>query len=190
MKKAKKEKKDKEEKEEKEDAAAATAATATPTEEPSTSSPPPADDPSAAASPKPKPDEIDTSATPADDATAVLSPTAEAAAASLAEQSKLRSSSFRRGSVTSPLSPGASPPDGETAADIYRKQAARIEELERENKKLGKEAADAEKRWKKAEEELEDLREAEDGKKDDATSGENEKLVSSFVWLVGTSDLS
>ncbi len=37
---------------------------------------------------------------------------------------------------------------------------ARIEELEKENKKLAREAVDAEKRWQKAEEELADLREA------------------------------
>lgn len=37
----------------------------------------------------------------------------------------------------------------------------RIDELERENKRLAKEASDGEKRWKKAEEELEDLRDAE-----------------------------
>lgn len=53
--------------------------------------------------------------------------------------------------------------DGESAPDIYRKQVARIEELERENKRLLKENSDGEKRWKKAEDELEDLREAETG---------------------------
>ena len=82
---------------------------------------------------------------------------------SLSQQSKLRSTSFRKTSISSPLSPsfqGPLSPDGETAPDIYRKHVARIEELEKENKRLAKEAADAEKRWQKAEEELADLREA------------------------------
>ncbi|PBP20561.1 hypothetical protein BUE80_DR008687 [Diplocarpon rosae] len=82
--------------------------------------------------------------------------------ASLSIQSKMRSSSFRQSSG-GPLSPGHGfSPDGDTAPDIYRKQAARIEELEKENKRLAKEASDGERRLKKAEEELEDLREAED----------------------------
>jgi len=94
---------------------------------------------------------------------------------SLSEQSKARSTSFRKASVstggpTGPLSPigvggfqpGGGPlsPDGETAPDIYRKHVARIEELERENRRLAKDAGDADKRWQKAEEELADLREA------------------------------
>ncbi|PHH54487.1 hypothetical protein CFIMG_003025RA [Ceratocystis fimbriata CBS 114723] len=93
--------------------------------------------------------------------------------ASLAEQSKMRSSSFRKNSTTSmsppPQSAGlAGVAEAEArAADIYRKQTARIEELEKENKRLGKDAADAEKRWKKAEEELEDLREQDGGNNDD-----------------------
>ncbi|KKA29393.1 hypothetical protein TD95_003860 [Thielaviopsis punctulata] len=178
LKKAKKEKKEKEDSEKKEpektDAADTLekgteepndAGPSTPTEDPALSSsspPPPTDD----AEP-PKPEALDTAAAASASAAAgdaaILSPTTDAPASSLAEQSKLRSTSFRRGSVTSPLSPGA---DGETAADIYRKQAARIEELERENKKLAKEAGEAEKRWKKAEEEVQDLREAEDKKGD------------------------
>ncbi|CRK47687.1 hypothetical protein BN1723_007706 [Verticillium longisporum] len=85
---------------------------------------------------------------------------------SLAQQSKLRSASFRKGSistgVTGPLSPGPFSPDGESATDIYRKHVTRIEELEKENKRLAKDAAESEKRWKKAEEDLADLRE-EDG---------------------------
>ena len=105
---------------------------------------------------------------------------------SISVQSKMRSSSFRQTSAAGgPLSPdyGFSP-EGSTAPDIYRKQASRIEELEKENKRLAKEATDGEKRWKKAEEELEDLREAEDGPKTDTTttpdpSGELEKLVRS-----------
>lgn len=78
-------------------------------------------------------------------------------APSLSVQSKLRSSSFKQGGPLSPTS--AFTPDGDTAPEIYRKQAARIEELEKENKRLVKEATDGEKRWKKAEEELEVIRE-------------------------------
>ena len=78
---------------------------------------------------------------------------------SLAEKSKMRSASFRHSSATTaqpPTSPSASPrsPDGDTAPDIYRKHVARIEELEKENKRLSKEAAEAKRRWEKAEEEL------------------------------------
>jgi len=103
---------------------------------------------------------------------------------SISVQSKMRSSSFRHASASGgPLSPDTSySPEGGSAPDIYRKQASRIEELERENKQLAKEAADGEKRWKKAEEELEDLREVEAGPKTDTitlpdSSGEVEKLV-------------
>lgn len=65
-------------------------------------------------------------------------------------------------------------PEGDTAPDIYRKNVARIEELEKENRRLAKESSDSEKRWQKAEGELADLREA-DG---DTVSGGDEKLVS------------
>jgi hypothetical protein len=101
------------------------------------------------------------------------------AAPSLAEQSKLRSSSFRKSiSISaSPLSPGPFSPDGETAPDIYRKHVARIEELEKENKRLSKEAADSDKRWQKVEEELADLREADGDGKRGASDGQVEKLV-------------
>jgi vacuolar-type H+-ATPase subunit I/STV1 len=106
---------------------------------------------------------------------------------SLSVQSKIRSSSFRQSSVSGgPLSPSYGfSPEGDTAPDIHRKQAIKIEELERENKRLAKEASDGEKRWKKAEEELEDLRDAEDDTTSKAksgstteSSGELEKLVS------------
>jgi len=102
---------------------------------------------------------------------------------SLSLQSKMRSSSFRASSG-GPLSPNYPPfsPDGDTAPDIYRKQALKIEELERDNKRLAKEASDGERRWKKAEEELEELREAEDDstsrkEMSPGLSGELEKLV-------------
>ncbi|KAL4800238.1 hypothetical protein BDV19DRAFT_353719 [Aspergillus venezuelensis] len=96
---------------------------------------------------------------------------------SLSIQSKMRSSSFRKSSVSqgsgpggvlSP-SPGATmkspslPPlsaDGEAVQEVYRKQSTRIEELERENKKLEKEVEDVSVRFKKTEEALEELREA------------------------------
>ena len=87
---------------------------------------------------------------------------------SLSLQSKLRSSSFRRGSVSqTPLSPNGtkSPelpvltPDSESVNSIYRKQTARLDELEKENRRLAKESQEAEKRWRHAEEELEELRE-------------------------------
>ncbi|KAH8687234.1 hypothetical protein BGZ60DRAFT_521896 [Tricladium varicosporioides] len=110
---------------------------------------------------------------------------------SLSLQSKMRSSSFRQGSTGGPLSPGYTfSPDGETGPDIYRKQAIRIDELEKENKRLVKEASDGEKRWKKAEEELEDLREAEDDSQpkrspitDAGSSGELEKLRTEIAGL-------
>ncbi len=44
--------------------------------------------------------------------------------------------------------------------DIYRKQALRLEELDRDNRRLEKEARESEARWRKSEEELEELREA------------------------------
>ena len=106
---------------------------------------------------------------------------------SLTLQSKMRSSSFRQASISGgPLSPNPFSPEGDTAPDIYRKQALRIEDLEKENKRLAKEAADGEKRWKKAEEELEDFREAEG----DAIANGNERSVGSagelqeLVWLM------
>lgn len=90
---------------------------------------------------------------------------------SLSIQSKMRSSSFRRQSLSQgPLSPSTngakSPdlptltPDGDSVNSIYRKQAARLDELERENRRLAKEAQENEKRWRKTEDELEELREA------------------------------
>lgn len=74
------------------------------------------------------------------------------------------------------MSPGPLSPEIETAPDIYRKHVARIDELERENRRLAKESGDAEKRWKKAEDELADLREAETESKKTAGS-ETDKLV-------------
>lgn len=45
------------------------------------------------------------------------------------------------------------------SGDIYREQAHRIEELEKENKALAGEVEEAKKRYQKGEEELEELRE-------------------------------
>jgi hypothetical protein len=109
---------------------------------------------------------------------------------SISQQSKMRSSSFR--SASGPLSPSQEfPPEENTAPDIYRKQAVRIEELEKENKRLAKEASDGERRYKKAEEELEELREAEgdavskakDASSTAGSSGQVDKLVR-FTFII------
>ncbi|KAL8906102.1 MAG: hypothetical protein Q9207_002234 [Kuettlingeria erythrocarpa] len=85
---------------------------------------------------------------------------------SMSVQSRMRSTSFRRSQgaqvPTSPSlngnkSPILNPEDDVT--EIYRKQAARLDELEKETKRLTKAYLDAETRYKRAEEELEDLRE-------------------------------
>ncbi|MCJ1418479.1 hypothetical protein MMC32_004827 [Xylographa parallela] len=89
---------------------------------------------------------------------------------SLSLQSKMRSSSFRQTSTPqTPLSPTtngskqlglpALSPDGDAVTEIYRKQAFRLDELEKENKKLLKDVETVESRWRKTEEELEELRE-------------------------------
>lgn len=90
---------------------------------------------------------------------------------SVSVQSKLRSESFRKESPKSPI-------DG---ADLVQ----RVEELEKENRRLEGEKEDAEKRWHKLEDELQDVREA-DGdsaglkekvKLAEAHASELEKLV-------------
>lgn len=115
---------------------------------------------------------------------------------SLSLQSQLRSTSFRRTSVSQaqtspPLNGGKSPtlpilsPDGDTVNEIYRKQTTRIDELERENRRLAKDAKEGEVRLKKTEEELEELRESSGkvaelklkARGADAKSQEVEKLV-------------
>lgn len=142
-------------------------------------------EPSASKEKEPEPDEPTTPAEAADEEEKAEEQEASEAVAeqptyptasqpSLAQQSKLRSASFKQGSApTGPLSPG---PEGETATDIYRKHVARIEELEKENKRLAKESTDSERRWKKAEEELADLRETEGETK--GADSQLEKLVS------------
>ncbi|KAJ0427041.1 hypothetical protein BJY00DRAFT_271560 [Aspergillus carlsbadensis] len=97
---------------------------------------------------------------------------------SLSIQSKMRSSSFRQQSVSQAQGGGATSPspsvtlkspslslpplsaDGDSVHEVYRKQAGRIEELERDNKKLEKEVEEVTGRFKKTEDQLEDLREA------------------------------
>ncbi|KAL9002626.1 MAG: hypothetical protein Q9188_004461 [Gyalolechia gomerana] len=86
---------------------------------------------------------------------------------SLSLQSRMRSTSFRRTSgaqlPTSPTLNGSKSPilnPEEDVTEIYRKQAARLDDLEKENKRLTKENHDAEARYKRAEEEVEELREA------------------------------
>ncbi|KHN96521.1 M protein repeat protein [Metarhizium album ARSEF 1941] len=102
---------------------------------------------------------------------------------SMAQQSKMRSTSFRAGTSGS-TSPGPISPDGDTAPDIYRKQVARIEELEKENKKLFKDFSDSEKRWKKAEDELAELREADgDSSAKGGANHETEQLKSEIASL-------
>ena len=79
---------------------------------------------------------------------------------SVAVESRLRSASFYRGGDgVTPTSPTPITPGGGVSSDIYREQAQRIEELERENKRLASEVEVAEGRWKKGEEELDILRE-------------------------------
>ncbi|KAJ6131621.1 hypothetical protein N7523_001327 [Penicillium sp. IBT 18751x] len=93
---------------------------------------------------------------------------------SLSIQSKMRSSSFRKTSVSqgspspSPASTLKSPPqslppltaDGESVHEVFQKQSSRIVELEKDNKRIEKELADATSRWRKTEDQLEDLRES------------------------------
>lgn len=90
---------------------------------------------------------------------------------SLSLQSQLRSSTFRRTSEShAPLSPSLndskSPvlpvlsPEGDSVNEIYRKQSSRLDELEKENRRLSKEARDTQLRWDKTEQELEELRES------------------------------
>lgn len=72
---------------------------------------------------------------------------------SMSIQSKIRSTSFRQ---SGPLSPSALPDSDDS---LYRKQVQRIEELEKDNTRLLREANEGESRWRKSEEELEELRE-------------------------------
>lgn len=50
--------------------------------------------------------------------------------------------------------------DGDSVHEVFQKQSTRIGELEKDNKRLEKELSDATARWRKTEDQLEDLREA------------------------------
>lgn len=87
---------------------------------------------------------------------------------SLSVQSKMRSSSFRN-SISTAVSPGSSiksppllplTPGDEQIHEVFKKQATRLDELEKENKRLEKDLNNANARREKIEDELEDLRES------------------------------
>jgi hypothetical protein len=63
---------------------------------------------------------------------------------------------------------------------VYREQAQRIEELERENKRLATEVEENQNRWKKGEEELEEFRE---GQGDVALAVEKGKEADKLVYF-------
>jgi len=107
---------------------------------------------------------------------------------SIAVESRQRSESFyRAGAVGTPTSPSAGTPGGGITSEVYREQALKIEELERENKRLASEAEENQTRWQKGEEELEELRE---GRGDVALAVEKgkeaDKLVRSRIFLSRT----
>ncbi len=102
----------------------------------------------------------------------------------------MRSESFRRAVPEQPLtSPPLKSPaligEGDSVQDIYKKQAARIEQLETDNKQLEKELEDTLKALQNSEAEIENLEEAQDevadlkmkAAKADETTTEVEKLV-------------
>ncbi|KAF2822184.1 hypothetical protein CC86DRAFT_358298 [Ophiobolus disseminans] len=101
---------------------------------------------------------------------------------SVAIESRQRSESFYRSGA--PTSPNPMTPGGGITSEVYREQALRIEELERENKRLASEVEENESRWQKGEEELEELREGrgdvalavEKGKEADKLKAEVESL--------------
>jgi len=102
---------------------------------------------------------------------------------SVAVESRQRSESFyRSGAAGGPLSPGAG-----VTSEVYREQALRIEELERENKRLAGEVEESQNKWKKGEEELEELRE---GRGDVALAVEKGKEADKLVCLrIGVRDI-
>ncbi|KAH8433048.1 uncharacterized protein LDX57_010687 [Aspergillus melleus] len=136
--------------------------------------------------PEPIPERVDSPVEPMPDAPTSPGPETEPQSAtrldaprashgrqpSLSIQSKMRSSSFRKTSVSQgSVSPSPSatikspslPPlsaDGDSVQEVYRKQSTRIEELEKENKRLEKELEEGSSRWRKTEDQLEDLRES------------------------------
>jgi hypothetical protein len=100
---------------------------------------------------------------------------------SIAVESRQRSESFyRSGAAGTPTSPNPATPAGGITSEVYREQALRIEELERENKRLVGEVEESQSRWKKGEEELEELRE---GRGDVAVAVEKGKEADKLVWI-------
>ncbi|GAB7352314.1 hypothetical protein MBLNU459_g2764t1 [Dothideomycetes sp. NU459] len=102
----------------------------------------------------------------ADPADATHAAPSHARRPSVALQSRQRSESFRQGSSSHPISPGLSKSPGLPSIsaegevqDVYRKQTARIEELERENKTLRETQGEDSARLQRTEEALERLRE-------------------------------
>jgi uncharacterized coiled-coil DUF342 family protein len=79
--------------------------------------------------------------------------------------------------------------DGESVHEVFRKQSTKIEELEKDNKRLEKELSDATVRWRKTEDQLEDLREASvDGAELREQLKQAEEKVASIealVWIHG-----
>lgn len=102
---------------------------------------------------------------------------------SVAVESRQRSASFyRSGTAGTPISPGPLSPGGGVTSEVYREQAQRIEELEKENKRLAGEVEDSEKKRRKGEEELEELRE---GRGDVALAVEKGKEADKLVRCFG-----
>ena len=101
---------------------------------------------------------------------------------SVAVESRQRSESFyRSGTAGTPISPGPLSPGGGVTSEVYKEQAQRIEELEKENKRLTGEVEENQNRWKKGEEELEELRESRGDVALAVEKGkEADKLVSNF----------
>lgn len=98
---------------------------------------------------------------------------------SVAVESRQRSESFyRSGAAGTPISPGPLSPGGGVTSEVYREQAQRIEELEKDNKRLAGEVEDSEKKRRKGEEELEELRE---GRGDVALAVEKGKEADKLV---------
>jgi hypothetical protein len=107
---------------------------------------------------------------------------------SIAIESRQRSESFyRSGATGTPTSPNPAIPTGGVTSEVYREQALKIEELERENKRLAGEVQENQNRWKKGEEELEELRE---GRGDVALAVEKGKEADKLVGLLALPSVS
>jgi hypothetical protein len=157
--------------------APAEAEASTPTDQPGEKLEEPAVDAEEAAALSPAPVEDD------DEPSELAAPKAShARKPSVAIESRQRSESFyRSGAAGTPTSPGAVTPGAGITSEMYREQALRIDELERENRRLASEVEDGETRWKKGEEELEDLRE---GRGDVALAVEKGKEADKLVCAV------